>query len=203
MVEGVTQLNAPLFTTSASLFSYGSVKINTLKPVEKPLIDLFLFYCFFLSHVCLQSTVDKLIKKTNLALVVGSSSWREQFVSAVTVSAGEWRCNEMSHLFIPWWPDLWKIEPAAGSGPPAASHRPHCQAVFFLDPSLMKSQMLMFDIGWIFKKPNLTNNKWKGLQKTKQGLIYFWQFCAYLLSPLIPESLLKMHDVVNCLCDSS
>lgn len=38
---------------------------------------------------CLQSTVDKLIKKTNLALVVGSSSWREQFVSAVTVSAGE------------------------------------------------------------------------------------------------------------------
>ncbi|XP_019749051.1 sodium/calcium exchanger 1-like [Hippocampus comes] len=39
--------------------------------------------------VCLQSTVDKLIKKTNLALVVGSSSWREQFVSAVTVSAGD------------------------------------------------------------------------------------------------------------------
>uniref|UniRef100_A0A8C6XIH1 Calx-beta domain-containing protein n=1 Tax=Naja naja TaxID=35670 RepID=A0A8C6XIH1_NAJNA len=37
----------------------------------------------------LESTVDKLIKKTNLALVVGSSSWREQFVSAVTVSAGD------------------------------------------------------------------------------------------------------------------
>uniref|UniRef100_A0A3Q3KD08 Calx-beta domain-containing protein n=1 Tax=Monopterus albus TaxID=43700 RepID=A0A3Q3KD08_MONAL len=36
-----------------------------------------------------KSTVDKLIKKTNLALVVGSSSWREQFVSAVTVSAGD------------------------------------------------------------------------------------------------------------------
>ncbi|XP_071974506.1 sodium/calcium exchanger 1-like isoform X2 [Engystomops pustulosus] len=34
-----------------------------------------------------KSTVDKLIKKANLALVVGSSSWREQFVSAVTVSA--------------------------------------------------------------------------------------------------------------------
>uniref|UniRef100_H3D8J9 Calx-beta domain-containing protein n=1 Tax=Tetraodon nigroviridis TaxID=99883 RepID=H3D8J9_TETNG len=34
-----------------------------------------------------KNTVDKLIKKTNLALVVGSSSWREQFVSAVTVSA--------------------------------------------------------------------------------------------------------------------
>ncbi|XP_030578375.1 solute carrier family 8 member 4b isoform X2 [Archocentrus centrarchus] len=36
-----------------------------------------------------KSTVDKLIKKTNLALVVGSSSWREQFVSAVTVSADD------------------------------------------------------------------------------------------------------------------
>ncbi|XP_067884368.1 sodium/calcium exchanger 1-like isoform X1 [Heterodontus francisci] len=34
-----------------------------------------------------KSTVDKLIKKTNLALVVSSSSWREQFVNAVTVSA--------------------------------------------------------------------------------------------------------------------
>lgn len=49
----------------------------------------------------LQSTVDKLIKKTNLALVVGSSSWREQFVSAVTVSAGESRRPETSHPFIP------------------------------------------------------------------------------------------------------
>lgn len=35
-----------------------------------------------------QSTVDKLIKKTNLALVIGTHSWREQFVEAVTVSAG-------------------------------------------------------------------------------------------------------------------
>uniref|UniRef100_A0A8C1JZI9 Solute carrier family 8 member 2b n=1 Tax=Cyprinus carpio TaxID=7962 RepID=A0A8C1JZI9_CYPCA len=35
-----------------------------------------------------KSTVDKLIKKTNLALVIGTHSWREQFVEAVTVSAG-------------------------------------------------------------------------------------------------------------------
>ncbi len=35
-----------------------------------------------------QSTVDKLIKKTNLALLIGTHSWREQFVEAVTVSAG-------------------------------------------------------------------------------------------------------------------
>lgn len=33
--------------------------------------------------------MDKLIKKTNLALVVGTNSWREQFIEAITVSAGE------------------------------------------------------------------------------------------------------------------
>ncbi|XP_051507402.1 sodium/calcium exchanger 3-like isoform X7 [Myxocyprinus asiaticus] len=36
-----------------------------------------------------KSTVDKLIKKTNLALVVGTNSWKEQFMEAITVSAGD------------------------------------------------------------------------------------------------------------------
>ncbi|KAF4085806.1 hypothetical protein AMELA_G00099280 [Ameiurus melas] len=36
-----------------------------------------------------KSTVDKLIKKTNLALVIGTHSWREQFVDALTASAGD------------------------------------------------------------------------------------------------------------------
>ncbi|XP_054469461.1 sodium/calcium exchanger 3 isoform X2 [Anoplopoma fimbria] len=36
-----------------------------------------------------KSTVDKLIKKTNLALVVGTNSWREQFMEAITVSAAD------------------------------------------------------------------------------------------------------------------
>ncbi|XP_038144205.1 sodium/calcium exchanger 1-like isoform X2 [Cyprinodon tularosa] len=36
-----------------------------------------------------KSTVDKLIKKTNLALVIGTNTWREQFVEAITVSAGD------------------------------------------------------------------------------------------------------------------
>ncbi|XP_078000888.1 sodium/calcium exchanger 3-like [Glandiceps talaboti] len=36
-----------------------------------------------------KNTVDKLIKKANLSLVVGTSSWREQFSEAVTVSSGE------------------------------------------------------------------------------------------------------------------
>lgn len=35
--------------------------------------------------------MDKLIKKTNLALVIGTHSWREQFLEAVTVSAGKLR----------------------------------------------------------------------------------------------------------------
>ncbi|XP_047668969.1 sodium/calcium exchanger 3 isoform X2 [Tachysurus fulvidraco] len=36
-----------------------------------------------------KNTVDKLIKKTNLALVVGTSSWMEQFMEAITVSSGD------------------------------------------------------------------------------------------------------------------
>ncbi|XP_070620950.1 sodium/calcium exchanger 2 isoform X2 [Erythrolamprus reginae] len=35
-----------------------------------------------------KNTVDKLIKKTNLALVIGTHSWREQFLEAITVSPG-------------------------------------------------------------------------------------------------------------------
>ncbi|XP_034393186.1 sodium/calcium exchanger 1-like isoform X15 [Cyclopterus lumpus] len=35
-----------------------------------------------------KSTVDKLLKKTNLALVIGTNSWREQFAEAITVSPG-------------------------------------------------------------------------------------------------------------------
>ncbi|ESO85659.1 hypothetical protein LOTGIDRAFT_107505 [Lottia gigantea] len=36
-----------------------------------------------------KSVVDKLLKKANVSLVVGTSSWREQFVQAITVSAGD------------------------------------------------------------------------------------------------------------------
>uniref|UniRef100_A0A665T3H6 Sodium/calcium exchanger 2-like n=2 Tax=Echeneis naucrates TaxID=173247 RepID=A0A665T3H6_ECHNA len=36
-----------------------------------------------------KSTVDKLLKDTNLAVLVGTHSWREQFIEAVTVSAGD------------------------------------------------------------------------------------------------------------------
>uniref|UniRef100_A0AAY4AMM2 J domain-containing protein n=1 Tax=Denticeps clupeoides TaxID=299321 RepID=A0AAY4AMM2_9TELE len=36
-----------------------------------------------------KSTVDKLIKKTNLALLVGTNSWRDQFIEAITVNSGD------------------------------------------------------------------------------------------------------------------
>ena len=46
--------------------------------------------CYLCSHlVVFQSVVDKLLKKANVSLVVGTSSWREQFVEAITVSAGK------------------------------------------------------------------------------------------------------------------
>ncbi|KAL0994656.1 hypothetical protein UPYG_G00125400 [Umbra pygmaea] len=35
-----------------------------------------------------KSTVDKLLKDSNMAMVIGTHSWREQFIEAVTVSAG-------------------------------------------------------------------------------------------------------------------
>uniref|UniRef100_A0A8C7DH20 Solute carrier family 8 member 1a n=1 Tax=Oncorhynchus kisutch TaxID=8019 RepID=A0A8C7DH20_ONCKI len=36
-----------------------------------------------------KNTVDKLIKKTNLALLIGTNSWRQQFMEAITVSSGD------------------------------------------------------------------------------------------------------------------
>lgn len=52
-----------------------------------------------------QSTVDKLIKKTNLALVVGTHSWRDQFMEAITVSAGEGKISKPMPA-SPAWDEL-------------------------------------------------------------------------------------------------
>lgn len=41
----------------------------------------------FLS-LSLQNTVDKLVQRANASLLIGTSSWREQFSEALTVSAG-------------------------------------------------------------------------------------------------------------------
>ena len=42
----------------------------------------------FLLCMVFQSTVDKLLRKANVSLAVSTSSWKEQFRDAVTVSAG-------------------------------------------------------------------------------------------------------------------
>ncbi|XP_035814075.1 sodium/calcium exchanger 1-like isoform X2 [Amphiprion ocellaris] len=48
-----------------------------------------------------KSTVDKLIKKTNLALLIGTNSWREQFVEAITVSSGDDDDDECGEEKVP------------------------------------------------------------------------------------------------------
>uniref|UniRef100_A0A9L0S109 Solute carrier family 8 member A2 n=1 Tax=Equus caballus TaxID=9796 RepID=A0A9L0S109_HORSE len=66
-----------------------------------------------------KNTVDKLIKKTNLALVIGTHSWREQFLEAITVSAGAVRLRA-PHRVLPRLGLLRRLHP--GHWP---AHRPH------------------------------------------------------------------------------
>ncbi len=64
------------------------------------------YLCLFADlffNVLQQSTVDKLLKDTNLALVVGTHSWREQFIDAVTVSAGQLLCVCYIMFVISWF----------------------------------------------------------------------------------------------------
>uniref|UniRef100_A0A8B9K4C2 Sodium/calcium exchanger 1 n=1 Tax=Astyanax mexicanus TaxID=7994 RepID=A0A8B9K4C2_ASTMX len=70
-----------------------------------------------------KSTVDKLIKKTNLALLVGTNSWREQFVEAITVNSGgddDEECSEeklpscfdyVMHFLTVFWKILFAFVP--------------------------------------------------------------------------------------------
>ncbi|KAM6941317.1 sodium/calcium exchanger 1a isoform 4-T4 [Lycodopsis pacificus] len=70
-----------------------------------------------------KSTVDKLLKKTNLALVIGTNSWREQFVEAITVSScddDDDECGEeklpscfdyVMHFLTVFWKILFALVP--------------------------------------------------------------------------------------------
>ncbi|KAM9846208.1 sodium/calcium exchanger 2a isoform 2-T2 [Aulostomus maculatus] len=70
-----------------------------------------------------KTTVDKLLKDTNLAVVIGSHSWREQFIEAVTVSAGQSRDGDEEpqrmpncfdyfiHIFCIFWKILFACVP--------------------------------------------------------------------------------------------
>ncbi|XP_074466942.1 sodium/calcium exchanger 2a [Sebastes fasciatus] len=70
-----------------------------------------------------KNTVDKLLKDTNLAVVIGTHSWREQFIEAVTVSAGDGDeeegqeqrmpncCDYFMHIFCIFWKILFACVP--------------------------------------------------------------------------------------------
>ena len=44
--------------------------------------------CVKLRKIFLQSSVDRMLKRGNASMMVGASSWKDQFVDAFTVQAG-------------------------------------------------------------------------------------------------------------------
>ncbi|XP_062844422.1 sodium/calcium exchanger 2a isoform X3 [Trichomycterus rosablanca] len=70
-----------------------------------------------------KKTVDRLLKDTNIAEVIGTHSWREQFIEAVTVSAGEGEegdgdeprrpsgCDYFMHVMTVFWKVLFAFVP--------------------------------------------------------------------------------------------
>jgi hypothetical protein len=48
-----------------------------------------LFYEFQHIAFMLQNTVDKLVQRANASILIGTSSWKEQFIEAITVSPGK------------------------------------------------------------------------------------------------------------------
>ncbi|XP_072531988.1 sodium/calcium exchanger 2a [Salminus brasiliensis] len=70
-----------------------------------------------------KNTVDRLMKDTNLAEVIGTHSWKEQFIEAITVSAGEEDeeeraeprqpscCDYFMHVMTVFWKVLFAFVP--------------------------------------------------------------------------------------------
>ncbi|KAM8741963.1 sodium/calcium exchanger 2a isoform 2-T2 [Acanthopagrus schlegelii] len=67
-----------------------------------------------------KNTVDKLLRDTNLASVIGTHSWREQFIEAFTVSAGDGDeeeqrgpncCDYFMHIVCIFWKILFACIP--------------------------------------------------------------------------------------------
>lgn len=75
------------------------IKALKIQSIVKQLIVIMLRpFRFKLCFTWLQNVVDKLLKKANVSLVVGTSSWREQFIEAITVSAGM-SCKSSLHPY--------------------------------------------------------------------------------------------------------
>ncbi|XP_054586431.1 sodium/calcium exchanger 2a [Nothobranchius furzeri] len=61
-----------------------------ISEMGKPILGEHIKLDVIIEEACdFKKTVDKLLKDTNVAVVLGTHSWREQFIEAVTVSAGE------------------------------------------------------------------------------------------------------------------
>lgn len=53
-----------------------------------------------------QNTVDKLVQRANASLLIGTSSWKEQFIDALQVSAGtcpQFHMHSMPHSILRWF----------------------------------------------------------------------------------------------------
>lgn len=55
--------------------------------MEKYKFFIFSLFFFMPFVFCLQNTVDKLVQRANASLLIGTSSWKEQFIEALTVSS--------------------------------------------------------------------------------------------------------------------
>lgn len=66
-----------------------SVFSHNLKRKKNSFSIRFIFINFFFCFLLFQNTVDKLVQRANASLLIGTSSWKEQFLEAITVSAGK------------------------------------------------------------------------------------------------------------------
>ena len=68
-----------------------AIRLSTTSRARAPilviLVSLHLIKAFFL--FLLQSSVDRMMQRGNASLMVGASSWKDQFIDAFTVQAGK------------------------------------------------------------------------------------------------------------------
>lgn len=72
-------------------------------------------------EMSLQNTVDKLVQRANASLLIGTSSWKEQFVEALTVSASNEdeqkspsKLDYFMHCLTVFWKVIFAFVPPTG-----------------------------------------------------------------------------------------
>jgi len=74
----------PKTVNLGSIDSQGEDSIFLVKSLN---IDYFLLY--LISKQLFQNSVDRMLKRGNASMMVGASSWKDQFLEAFTVQAGK------------------------------------------------------------------------------------------------------------------